>query len=215
MWTICIPDLHGRYDLLKKALDLIDGYQEGGEVIFLGDYIDRGEQSKEVIETLMRGSTNPKWEWKIIRGNHEDMLIEGWKGPKDTFVWWANNGGDTTIASFGGTIPDDVKNWMDQLPRYLWDDHRVYTHAGASNGYPLEKQSEEVTQWMRWKDSHNHAIYGRHVVHGHTPKKKPELHEWRTNLDIGAVYNDKLAIGIFKKDTPGGPLYIEYVTKYL
>jgi serine/threonine protein phosphatase 1 len=211
-FTYVIPDIHGRMDLLDEALDLVE-QRDGGTVIFLGDYIDRGLASAKVVARIMAGPTSPDFTWVPIRGNHEDMLLQALEEPIDLQIWqwWHGNGGDTTMASYDGFVPDDHKDWMNNLPRLVQDTHRVYVHAGVDESYALEDQPQQVTQWFRYPSKANVGYRDQHVVHGHTPQTVgPELYANRTNLDCGAFFTGKLVVGVFDDDIAGGP--IELIT---
>ena len=97
--TYVIPDLHGRFDLLESAVDRIMTDPEPGTIVTLGDYVDRGPQSRQVIQLLIRGIPHP---WKLItlKGNHEDMMQQVCGGRAD-IDWCLGNGGAATLVSYG------------------------------------------------------------------------------------------------------------------
>lgn len=202
--TFVVPDLHGRFDLLEKALASVqDASPSGGTVIFLGDYIDRGPQSRQVIECLMAGPPGG-WTWVVLKGNHEAMMVQCHDGP-DRRLWQAM-GGTQTLASYGGCVPAAHLDWAARLPLLHLDAHRIYVHAGVDPCRPLEGQGEAVLLWMRYSQKEDLAIPGFHVVHGHTPRRRgPERLSGRTNLDTGAVFFGRLVVGVFDDDLPGGP----------
>lgn len=204
MKTFVIPDLHGRYDLLHDALSKIETEFDNGTVVFLGDYIDRGPQSKQIIDKLMSGPSTG-WTWHCIRGNHEDMAITCHDKNHPEYQWWFGHGGKETLQSYDGDIPEDHISWMNSLPRLYWDKYRVYTHAAVSEGYKLEEQPEVFTQWTLYPDRANIGYYDRHVVHGHHDIG-PELYDNRTNLDAKAYASGMLYVGVFDDDVPGGPV---------
>jgi len=210
--TYVVPDLHGRYDLMEKALERIEvGSPSGGTVVFLGDYIDRGRQSRQVIERLLAGPPE-RWTWVTLKGNHEDMMVSCCDGPD--IGWWLNNGGAETLESYGGKLPVDHIAWAAKLPMLHTDKHRVYVHAGVEPNRPLDAQGEAVLLWMRYPPNAIDIAYpGLHIVHGHTPQKRgPELYHGRTNLDTGAVFYGRLVVGVFDDDKPGGPVSLIEIT---
>lgn len=208
MKTFVIGDIHGRADLLNAALARIYTSADEGAIIFLGDYVDRGPESKAVLDTLMAGPQHRSgWSWIFIRGNHEDMLLDCHKSDSSEHQWWVGHGGETTLASFGGDIPDSYLMWLSELPRLHWDDHRVYTHAGVSESYSLSEQPESITQWYRYPHGADVGWNGKHVVHGHTPIG-PEQYTNRTNLDGKAYKYGSLFVGVFDDDQAGGPIEI-------
>lgn len=215
-----IPDIHGRADLLKAALDMIYRNSEFAKITFLGDYIDRGPDSKGVLDILMSGP--PKsggYVWEILRGNHEDMMLQAHKEKtKGVWDWWLNNGGYQTMESFNGPeqykppIPDRYLDFVAALPRYTWDDHRIYVHAAVVQAYPLDKQPEAVTQWYRYENGQDKLMFGRYVVHGHTPQKQPFIGKGRCNLDTRAYATNILHVAKFDTDVAGPPIHIYPIT---
>lgn len=202
--TFVVADIHGRLDLLEKALAAIENRAASGQVIFTGDFIDRGPESRAVVARLMAGPPE-EWVWRFVRGNHEDMLLTCMGG--DNLGWWVANGGGATIASYDGEIDQGHVDWMGALPRLLWDEHRVYVHAGVEECYDLHEQPEAVTQWFRYPARADVGYRGRHVVHGHTPMQDgPELYLSRTNLDTGGFFTGRMVVGVFDDDKPGGPV---------
>lgn len=211
MNTFVIADIHGRADLLKIALAEIKMISSSGSVIFLGDYVDRGNESKQVIDILMAGP-KPGWNWKTLRGNHEDMLLECHNtSDGEKYHWWRGHGGSDTMRSYGGDIPQHHIEWMDALPRIHWDEHRVYVHAGVSESSSLSDQTENMMQWYRYPPRANVGWNGKHVVHGHTPHG-PEQYSNRTNLDGNACNKGILLVGVFDDAIPGGPTQILRIT---
>lgn len=210
--TFVIADIHGCADLLDLALLEISKKAVSGTVIFLGDYVDRGPDSRRVIETLMRGPA-PGWTWKCLKGNHEDMMEECISGHE--IAWWKRNGGSATLESYAGHDADLYKHlsWIKELPRIYNDSYRVYVHAGVSETFDLNMQPEAMTQWYRYPDKSNVGYRGMHVVHGHTADAHgPELYSNRTNLDIWAVGTGVMAIGVFDDEKAGGPIDVLYVS---
>ena len=201
--TYVIPDIHGRLDLMNLALDKIEK-NGSGRVIFTGDFIDRGPESKGVVDRLIAGPPSG-YHWSFVRGNHEDMALHCADGTDAE--WWIGNGGGETMQSYGGAMMPAHLAWFDSLPRLIWDARRVYVHAGVSEEVPLGKQAEKITQWFRYPDGADVGHHARHVVHGHTPVADgPELLKKRTNLDTGAFFTGRLVVGIFDDDKLGGPI---------
>lgn len=216
MLTYVCGDIHGKYDMLEKALDYIKS-QTPGTLIFLGDYVDRGPDSNKVLETIIQGISG----WKIIalKGNHEDMMYRATiDRNKDYETVWLTNGGIKTLNSYSknGSIDrptmDKHLNFIQNMPLYYMDNHRFYVHAVVFPG-PLHLQQDSML-WGRFGSANkgwvelNGKIY--HIVHGHTPHEKPELFDGRTNLDTGCGYDGgKLTIGIFDDNKPGGPVEVK------
>lgn len=204
MKTFAIGDLHGRLDLLQMALDKIESLAEGGTVVFLGDYVDRGPDSAGVVRKLYAGPPDG-WKWVCLAGNHEDMMVD----PLKSGMWLAN-GGMETISSYYEDEKEDYKyhiEWMNTLPLLYQDDHRVYVHAYVDEDFSLDNQSSQVLLWERYGKTEDKGYRGKYVVHGHTPfKDGPHVFSKRINLDTGAVWSGRLVIAEFDDMRPGGPV---------
>jgi serine/threonine protein phosphatase 1 len=219
--TYAIGDIHGRLDPLTAAMDHIHAHAAGRphRIIFLGDYIDRGPESRGVIEFLMAAErTGPI---TCLKGNHEALMLGALRRPDGgALPRWLRNGGDATLRSYGtdahdlSAVPQEHLNWLARLPFLIHDDHRIYVHAGVTPGIPLDRQDEDACLWIREPFLRAPpAAFDRHVVHGHTPTwagkpdpSEPELLPHRSNLDTGAYFTGVLTVGIFDDDLPGGPV---------
>jgi len=223
-FTYAIGDVHGRLDLLMKAIAAIDGHGvgDGSRIIMLGDYVDRGPESRGVVEYLMAHAERQRI--VCLKGNHEAMMIEAIRGGDlNRMSTWMFHGGEETMRSYGWTgrhaasgalVPPSHLDWMASLPLMVRDAERVYVHAGLDPAFPVLEQDEATCLWIRdrFLDSRLDQI-GLHVVHGHTPqwRGKPNAGEverlpHRTNLDTGAYMTGVLAIGVFETGRPGGPV---------
>lgn len=223
-----IADLHGRFDLLEKARlkikeDTYDLPENEFKVITLGDYIDRGPQSKQIIDSLME--TQRLFPYMVcLKGNHEDMAVTVCGNPhQDHLIWWMGNGGAQTLHSYGhpqeryedsyktSMMDEDHLKWMANLPLYYETEKQVFVHAGIpTDGAPLEKQNTEKMMWMLYGPRDHGGWCDKHVVHGHH-QFADGPHEWshRTDLDTFAWHEGRLVIGVFD-DTQGKALrYIE------
>jgi serine/threonine protein phosphatase 1 len=208
--TYVIPDIHGRYDLLSDALSAITA-RPGGEaclIITIGDYVDKGPQSKEVIDRLLPG-VDDGWRLVALKGNHDAMMVEALRDPGKMEAWMAK-GGDTALASYGGypaNVPPSHITWLDQLALMHLDAHRLYVHAGVDPEIPLELQSETTLLWKRYLQGFPGGFGELHVVHGHDNfPDGPLLYEGRTNLDTQAWRTGRLVVGVFDDDRAGGPV---------
>lgn len=216
--TFAIADIHGRHDLLVSAIDRIEqGNPSGGTVVFTGDYVDRGPESRQVVETLMAGPQSPGWTWVCLQGNHEEIMQAGCMG---VMHWWMPNGGGATLISYGqkagdaadqSVVPGAHLAWMAGLPKIHIDKHRVFVHAGMQNGVPLEEQDEQQNTWMLYPDGAEEPYRDGglewHVVHGHHQHEEgPLLLSGRTNLDTLAWWTGRLVVGVFDNDVAGGPI---------
>lgn len=211
--TFAVADLHGRLDLLEKALAAIEAYAGPRDpahgkrrIVFLGDYVDRGPASSGVVEKLKSGPP-PGWTWTCLKGNHEDMMAQAGRAPA-LMPWWIKNGGDTTLASYQGTgiSPGDHLVWVENLPCLASDTFRVFVHGGVDPDLPLSAQSGKVMMMKRYVTGYpgGHGI--RHVVHGHQPSEDgPLLYAGRTALDTLAWRTGRLVVAVFDDAIPGGP----------
>ena len=212
--TCVIGDLHGRFDLFTKAVEALPWDCE--TVVFLGDYVDRGPQSAQLVAALRKGSPSVEQRWVILRGNHEDMMAESILDELvGTDSMWMVHGGVQTLASFKetGDSLKDAARWMQGLPETHADQHRVYVHAALHPALPLEWQPRTLTGWTRYPDSFVGWWNGKHIVHGHTPKTDgPILMPGRTNMDVGCCHTGLLCIAVFDDDLPGGPVSLQWVS---
>ncbi|MFG1462077.1 metallophosphoesterase family protein [Xanthobacter sp. DSM 24535] len=220
-FTYAIADLHGRFDLLQSALERIENDSQCGTVVFLGDYVDRGPQSRQIIERLMAGPSNG-WRWVCLKGNHEVMMVDALQ-EKSTGEAWIANGGVATLESYsseGHPLGNNTASgahikWLECLPMIYADGDRIFVHAGVDPTRSIADQTEATLLWRRWGRDEDYEHPAGHVVHGHTPfPKGPILLGGRTNLDTGAVKTGRLVVGVFDNAVPGGPVrFLEIISE--
>ena len=223
--TYAVGDIHGRLDLLKTAVETIARHagRRPFRLIFLGDYVDRGPDSRRVIELLMK--LQEIWSVVCLKGNHEDLMLKAVVERADgALQLWLDNGGEATLRSYGMTpdpdspdqIPSQHVRWLSSLPLTTADGHRIYVHAGLMPKVATHRQREETCLWIRERFLLGQpGDFEAHVVHGHSPlwagkpdPAEPELLEHRTNLDTGAFATGVLSVGVFDDETPGGPVEV-------
>lgn len=220
--TYAVGDIHGRLDLLHAAVEAIAGHVCDREfrVVFLGDYVDRGPESRGVIEYLI--ALQQRWPVLCLKGNHEDLMLRALTNPPGNWSRWLDNGGGATLASYGGSedepdaVPAEHLAWLSGLPLTTGDRHRIFVHAGLLPGVRPDKQNEQICLWVREPFLTARAeSFDAHIVHGHTPvwagkpdPAAPELLPHRTNLDTGAFATGRLTVGVFEAAKPGGPLQV-------
>lgn len=184
-----IGDIHGCYTELVDLLSKIMLHAQGSEykIIFVGDYVDRGPHSKEVV-TLVRKFQEIGH--VALMGNHEDMIFSG------EMMYAAE-----TLRSYNTLqMPEDVLEWMRTLPKYYEDDTIIVAHAGANPAFPMNEQRDQILLWTRYEQYH-HAQMGKHFYHGHTPRLgKIEQVDDRTNVDTACVYGGHLTAAIVGDD---------------
>lgn len=192
-------DIHGRLDLLEEFLAWVAEDAQGpASVVFLGDYIDRGPNSRQVIERIMAGPSRPREHWYPIKGNHEAMMVAAWKDHTDFHVRnWMVCGASATLRSYGTgnirSIPEAHIRFLDDLPLGFDDGERLYVHAGVRPGVPMWRQMPHDLLWIREPFLLEPHGLDRVVVHGHTPDLWPIVLPYRIGLDIGAFRTNTLA----------------------
>ena len=212
--TYVVPDIHGRIDLLRDGFVgiLAHAGSNFGAIVALGDYVDKGPDSKAVVD-FVRAGPPPGWSFFPLKGNHDAMMVEALRDPA-RMQWWLQRGGDDAIRSYGGDLanvpPDDIE-WLDRLALMHIDRQRIYVHAGLDPDLPLDQQIEKTLLWKRYPEGDALDFGGRHIVHGHDSfVDGPKLYEGRSNLDTRAWRTGRLVIAVFDDDRPGGP--IDFVT---
>lgn len=189
---LCCSDIHGCWDKFKTAMDANHaGYHpDSDQLILLGDYIDRGSDSRKVVEAVIRLQQKGAI---VLRGNHEDLCISALSGEAGAMELWMRNGGDKTLDSYEGNQDalDKHVEWMKILPRYYETEHYIFVHASPKPRVPMNEQSGADLTWGR----HNSEVgLGKLVVHGHTPVRMPVAIQDQLFIDTAAVFNGKLTV---------------------
>jgi len=216
---ICIyavSDIHGCADQLAKVFTAIDHHLSRVQPkrpiqVFLGDYVDRGPASRQVIDMLIdRGQRH---ETIFLKGNHEAMLLDLLRDP-EIFPTFKQYGGLPTLLSYGLTPsvnPDqnEQRALIGELAQKISGPHRrffddlrskflcgdfLFVHAGVRPGIPLAQQKEEDLFWIRDEFLSCDKDFGKFIVHGHTPVSKPDIRPNRINIDTGAYATGVLTL---------------------
>jgi calcineurin-like phosphoesterase family protein len=186
--TYVIGDIHGCLQSLERLLHKIMPRLED-RVVFIGDYIDRGPHSREVVDLLLQLPYRPIF----LLGNHEKMLLDYLAGGDSSL--YLLNGGMATIESYGGdpaNIPQAHLGFFRSLrPIYETPDH-LFVHAGIRPLVPLEKQELKDLVWIRQEFYQFVGRFPKPVVFGHTPMRHVLMAEDRIGIDTGCVYGGKL-----------------------
>lgn len=166
---IVVGDVHGHYDALIKLLDAISPSSED-KVYFLGDLIDRGPRSADVVEFVIQHS------YQCLRGNHEEMLLdvvskgENGEVSMEMYQSWLYSGGHSTVASYDNKIPQEHVDWIKNLPTYLDLGDIWLVHAGIDPHLPIAVQTSEQFCWIR-EDFHSMSepyFQDKLIISGHT-----------------------------------------------
>jgi serine/threonine protein phosphatase 1 len=195
-----VGDIHGHFDkliaLLEQCLVFAESHAATAEFVLLGDYVDRGPQSRQVVEFLLDRPAGIL----ALRGNHEELLIAA-AADADRAEVWFRNGGIATLDSYGlldpSLIPAEHVDFLAGLPVFHDDGVRLFVHAGI-DAADVEARDPRVLLWTR-QHPPDHAILPRFLVHGHTPTadRRPDLRANRLNLDTGAGLGFDLTAAAF------------------
>jgi serine/threonine protein phosphatase 1 len=214
--VFAIGDVHGRADLLGPLLEFIETCSDRVVIVFLGDLVDRGPDSRKAVELALEAVERHPGS-VIVMGNHEDFLFDvvTEQDPWDFWDCWKYEGGKSTVKSFGiepTMHASDIAAAMKKEPlvRRLFDtvvdaaedEDRIYVHAGIRPHVPLAGQREFDLRWIRELFLDSRADHGRTVVHGHTITRfeMPEVRSNRIALDTGAFATGKLTAAWFAVD---------------
>lgn len=206
-----VGDVHGCHDQLRAAIAKIRAHAglTPYRVIFLGDYVDRGPDSRSVVELVkdLVAGRSTSGIWRALKGNHEDMMIAASRGEGQ--AQWFSNGGLATEASYGGYASDMRQHaaWLESLPTLIETENHFFVHAGLSPRHSLAEQPKEVLLWARGWQKRDHD-FGKHVVYGHQAAEKVELRPFSSGLDTGACYGGPLTVGVFDASRSSGPVDI-------
>jgi serine/threonine protein phosphatase 1 len=217
-----VGDVHGRVDLLARLFSGIDADLAARPVsraiqVFLGDYIDRGPASREVIDCLINRSL--MHETVYLKGNHEAVLLEFLRDPL-VLQHWQELGGLQTLLSYGvvttknfdldeqarvakalgEVLPQSHQLFLATLrPWFLCGDF-LFVHAGVRPGVPLDAQEDADLLWIRDDFLSSDDDFGKIIVHGHTPVDQPDVRSNRINIDTAAYATGRLTCLIIEED---------------
>jgi serine/threonine protein phosphatase 1 len=192
-----IGDIHGSIDRLQDLMQKIPIDFANDTLLFIGDYIDRGPGSVEVVEYLMDLKKRVP-EIILLKGNHEDML-EKYLDGTDRFTYLLNGGQNTLDSYLSKTqrsdsfpIPAEHIDFFKSLRLYYETEAYIFVHAGLRPKIPLASQKTEDLLWIRDKFIYSKYNFGKPVVFGHTPLEKPLVEPNKIGIDTGAVYGNAL-----------------------
>lgn len=228
MRTYAIGDIHGHLELLKATHERIArddaAHGGGGQIVHVGDLIDRGPDSRGVVDYLMRGQ-NDGQPWTVLQGNHDRFLsrfafqpewVDAGLASGAHWLDHANLGAATTLASYGiergsrshadiladtlRLVPEAHLRWLAQLPLWHLIPQALIVHAGIRPGVDLAEQTEHDLLWIRKGFLDDRTDHGILVVHGHTPVDQVTHFGNRLAIDTGAAYGGPLSVVVFDED---------------
>ncbi len=217
-----IGDVHGRADLLGRVFSRIDASLRADPVkqplqVLLGDYIDRGPNSREVIDALIARARQHAM--IFIKGNHESYVMEFLADPS-VLSEWKQVGGVHTLLSYGvkpsmrddpkgrqvlaaafrQALPESHQRFLQSLALSFTCGDFFFTHAGVRPGTPLSEQRQQDLLWIREDFLLHEEDFGKIIVHGHTPAKTPDVRPNRINIDTGAYATGLLTCLVLQGD---------------
>ena len=217
-----VGDVHGRLDLLQRLEAQIAAEAQAAprnleiELVYLGDYVDRGPDSRGVIE-LLASTSSARVRRRFLCGNHDQWFRDCANGTcaED----WLANGGDTTLRSYGvelaagrpferatapmaqalrDRLPRRHRIFLDRLDLIVRHGDYVFCHAGVSPGRPLDRQSAYDLLWTREPFLSHHGELEAVIVHGHTVSRDPVVRTHRIGVDTGAVWTGRLTAAVLE-----------------
>ncbi|WP_281843273.1 metallophosphoesterase family protein [Sinisalibacter aestuarii] len=221
-----VGDIHGCDQLLEALLDDISSH-DPDQLVFVGDYIDRGEKSAAVLDRLYALSQANPAQAVFLRGNHEEMLLRFLDNPEQDSRRWLKFGGLQTLASFGigginetanaeqamrardalaNALGPDLLTWLRALPSRFTSGNVAVVHAGADPDLPIAAQSPEVLTWGHRDFTARPRKDGCWVVHGHTIVAEVSRDQGRIGVDTGAYATGRLSAALI------GPNRFEVLT---
>ena len=222
-----IGDVHGCVEPMQAALSRVDDDIEALEIddptlVFLGDYVDRGPNSAEVLEQLMQLSLSDPEAVVCLMGNHERMMLDFLDAPLKAGPRWLKFGGIETLESYGITavdaeasqeelyeaceelwdaMPEGMDMWLRNLPLRWTSGNLHCVHAALDPERPVHQQSQEVMLWGCETFMSTPRADGNWVVHGHTVVDKPVWEHSRVSLDTGCYFTGELTAAAFTNNT--------------
>ena len=216
-----IGDIHGRLDLFQQLLrqletDVGSRGSRSTRIVLLGDLIDRGPHSRQVLELARLIQRNNQGRVVVLCGNHEELLLASADGHADAQRLWLECGGDATLRSYGldpvgfvklspekraftlqKHVGPDMLCWLAGLPTYWRNGDYFFCHAGVRPGVPLENQRREDLLWIRREFLESQSHHGAVIVHGHCEVGDVDVRTNRIGVDTGAYRSGELtAVGL-------------------
>ena len=188
---LIISDVHGCFEELKQKLTDCKYNPEKDFLIFLGDYIDRGPNSKEVIDFILQLKEKSN-DIVCLMGNHETMFLD-YLNEKNRELFLIN-GGDKTIKSYGEVIniPKNHIKFFKSLQYYYETNNYIFVHAGLVPGISLQDQKRKDLVWIRDEFLYSNFDFGKNIVFGHTPQSELPKNPKKAGIDMGCFFTGYL-----------------------
>jgi serine/threonine protein phosphatase 1 len=219
-FVAAIGDVHGRLDLVEALWPKIDAASRVSSarrriLIFIGDYVDRGTQTRALIDRLLQGFAG--FETVFLKGNHDATMLQFLIDPKMGEAW-RNFGGLETLRSYGiehgprkdwsqtrsefaAALPPEHLQFFKNLKLHVTVGDYLFVHAGLKPRVPLEEQRELDLLWIREEFLDSPVNFGRMVIHGHSPTDAPDVRPNRIGIDTGAYATNNLTAIILEERT--------------
>lgn len=196
-----IGDIHGCCKTFKKLIRERITIQKSDRVYCLGDYVDRGPDSKGVIDFILE-LRKKGYKIHTLRGNHEELLLNS-VNDKESFLHWTKNGGDKTLASFKintiKKLKPEYRNFFKRTKFYIETKNFILVHAGLNFADENPLKDKDALLWIRDFTVDNAYLNGKILIHGHTPKTREQIisqkFESPLNLDGGCVFKKREGYG--------------------
>lgn len=195
-----IGDIHGCNDAFQQMLFTEIKINKLDEIYCIGDYIDRGPDSKDVIDTII-SLKEQGYQIHTLRGNHEQMMMDA-ELSMENFQRWYNNGGNTTLESFDvdrySSMPGKYKEFFENTQYYFKTDEYVFVHAGLNFEKDDIFEDKDAMLWLRDFSPQQNKLGNKLMIHGHTPKSLHYILNQKgncINIDAGCVYNEHRNLG--------------------
>jgi serine/threonine protein phosphatase 1 len=192
MSTYAVGDVHGCLKELKALVTQVLRDDPDARFVFLGDYVDRGPDSKGVLDYVM--AMESETQAVCLKGNHEDMLLHGdFRYAFETFESFGYEQEKANLQEVMDSMQPYLR-WMEKLPVVHETENALFVHGGLSPRKTIDenRQSGDIVMWYRHVDGEDHD-FGKHTYHGHTPQKGLPLQlKHRTNVDCACVYGGHL-----------------------
>ena len=188
--AIVIGDIHGCYNTFLALLEKLPQEKK----IFTGDLIDRGPDSKKMVQWVI----DHKEECIVVRGNHEQMLLDYLNNPQENLYQWLRNGGGSTLDSYGIpdtksiSFPEEHIKFFENLPISYIEDDLYVSHSSYCKQFKLEDLEKtellDHPNGLLWHRETPCKIHGKFHIFGHTPNQRVLLNDFSCDIDTGCIY---------------------------